>query len=99
MVKEIEANLCFCIFGKNSNIQSGRHFWGEEIFLKIAEQFAQIPCGLTIPTKSLDRNKFVFLHFLQKCQNSKWPSFLRGGNFFLKITKSSLLRYPVGRKF
>ena len=25
-VKEIEANLCFSIFGKNSNIQNGRHF-------------------------------------------------------------------------
>ena len=37
MVKEIEAHLCFYIFGKNSKIQSGRHFWGEEIFLKIAK--------------------------------------------------------------
>ena len=35
MVKEIEANLCFAIFGKNSKIQNGRHFWGGEIFLKI----------------------------------------------------------------
>ena len=34
-VKEIEANLCFAIFGKNSKIQNGRHFWGGEIFLKI----------------------------------------------------------------
>ena len=49
MVKEIEANLCFAIFGKNSKIQNGRHFWG-------------------------------------------------GANF-LKITKSTMLRYPVGRKF
>ena len=48
-VKEIEANLCFAIFGKNSKIQNGRHFWG-------------------------------------------------GANF-LKITKSTMLRYPVGRKF
>ena len=36
-VKEIEANLCFSIFGKNSKIQNGRHFWGEENFLKIAK--------------------------------------------------------------
>ena len=49
MVKEIEANLCFAIFGKNSKIQNGRHFWGGEIFLK--------------------------------------------------ITKSTMVRYPVGRKF
>ena len=48
-VKEIEANLCFAIFGKNSKIQNGRNFWGGENFLKIA--------------------------------------------------KSTLLRYPVGRKF
>ena len=34
-VKEIEANLCFAIFGKNSKIQNGRHFWGGENFLKI----------------------------------------------------------------
>ena len=25
-VKELEANLCFAIFGKNSKIQNGRHF-------------------------------------------------------------------------
>ena len=25
-VKEIEANLCFAIFDKNSKIQNGRHF-------------------------------------------------------------------------
>ena len=48
-VKEIEANLCFAISGKNSKIQNGRHFGGGENFLKIA--------------------------------------------------KSTLLRYPVGRKF
>ena len=48
-VKEIEANLCFASFGKNSKIQNGRHFWG-------------------------------------------------GENFF-KITKSTMLRYHVGRKF
>ena len=34
MVKEIEANLCFAIFGKNSKIQNGRHFWGGEIFFE-----------------------------------------------------------------
>ena len=36
-VKEIEANLCCAIFGKNSKNQNGRHFWGGEIFLKIAK--------------------------------------------------------------
>ena len=36
-VKEIEANLCFAILGKNSKIQNGRHFWGGENFWKIAK--------------------------------------------------------------
>ena len=36
-VKEIEANLCLCIFGENAKIQNGCHFWAEEIFLKIAK--------------------------------------------------------------
>ena len=36
-VKETEAILCFAIFGKNSKIQNGRHFWGGENFLKIAK--------------------------------------------------------------
>ena len=32
MVKEIEANLCFAIFGKSLKIQNGRHFRGGEFF-------------------------------------------------------------------
>ena len=45
-VKEIEANLCFAIFGKNSKIQNGRHFWGGENFLKIAKStFLIYPMG------------------------------------------------------
>ena len=45
-VKEIEANLCFAIFGKNSKIQNGRHFWGGENFLKIAKStFLIYPVG------------------------------------------------------
>ena len=31
-VKETEANLRFAIFGKNSKIQNGCHFWGGENF-------------------------------------------------------------------
>ena len=44
-VKEIKANLCFAIFGKNSKIQNDRHFWGGENFI------AQIPCGSKSSTK------------------------------------------------
>ena len=35
----------------------------------------------------------------QKIENSKWPPFLERGKFFSKIAKSTVLRYPVGRKF
>ena len=35
-VNEI-AHLCFAIFAKNSKIQNGRHIWGRENFLKIAQ--------------------------------------------------------------
>ena len=45
-VKEIEANFCFSILGKNLKIQNGRHFWGGEIFLKIAKiTFLRYPVG------------------------------------------------------
>ena len=45
-VKEIEAILCFAIFGKNSKIQNGRHFWGGENFLKIEKNtFPRYPVG------------------------------------------------------
>ena len=45
-VKEIEAILCFAIFGINLKIQNGRHFWGGEIFLRIAKStFLTYPVG------------------------------------------------------
>ena len=45
-VKEIEADWCFAIFGKNSKIQNGHHFWGGENFLKIAKiAFLRYPVG------------------------------------------------------
>ena len=46
MVKEIEGNSCFAIFGKNSKIQNGRHFWGGENFFKIVKiTFLRYPVG------------------------------------------------------
>ena len=63
-VKEIEANLCFAIFGKNSKIQNGRHLWGGENFLKLArvefpdtlwvENFAEIALSRTV--KEIEAN-------------------------------------------
>ena len=53
-VKEIEANLWFAIFGKNSKIQNGRHFWGGENFLENCKDcIPYIPCESKISTKSL----------------------------------------------
>ena len=101
-VKEIEGNLCFAIFGKNSKIQNGRHFWGGENFLKIAnittlwvENFDEITLSRTV--KEIEANLcFAIFGKNSKIQNGRhfW-----GGEIFLKITKSTMLRYPVGRKF
>ena len=68
-VKEIEGNLCFAIFGKNSKIQNGRHFWGGENFWKIAKiAFLRYPVG-----RKFRRNRSI--------ENSKWPPFLGRGKF------------------
>ena len=101
-VKEIEGNLCFAIFGKNSKIQNGRHFWGGENFFKLArveflwvENFAEIALSRTV--KEIEANLcFAIFGKNSKIQNGRhfW-----GGENFLKITKSTMLRYPVGRKF
>ena len=104
-VKEIEANLCFAIFGKNSKIQNGRHFWGRENFLKIArlhpldtlwvENFDEIALSRTV--KEIEANLlFAIFGKNSKIQNGRhfW-----GGEKFLKIAKSTFLRYPVGRTF
>ena len=104
-VKEIEANLCFAIFGKNSKIQNGRHFWGGEIFLKIANiTFLRYPVGrkfreiaLSRTVKEIEANLcFAIFGKNSKIQNGRhfW-----GGENFWKIAKIAFLRYPVGRKF
>ena len=59
-VKEIEGNLCFAIFGKNSKIQNGRHFWGGEIFFENSlytlwvENFDEIALSRTV--KQIEAN-------------------------------------------
>ena len=53
-VKEIEANLCFAIFGKNSKIQNGRHFWGGgKFFEKLHRLHSLDTLWVEISTKSL----------------------------------------------
>ena len=100
-VKKIEANFCFSIFSKNLKIQNGRHFWEKENVLKIAKStFLRYPVG----RKFQRNNYFAWLRpicvfpFGQKFENSKWPPYVGRGKF-LKIAKSTLLRYPLGRKF
>ena len=47
--------MCFAIFGKNSKIQNGRHFWGGENFWKIAKSiFLRYPVG-----KKFRRNRSI----------------------------------------
>ena len=105
-VKEIEANLCFAIFGKNSKNSKWPPFLGRgKFFWKLprvhcldtlwVENFDEIALPRTV--KAIEVNLF-FSHFWQKYENSKWPPFLGRGKF-LKIAKSTLLRYPVGQKF
>ena len=105
---EIEANLCFAIFGKNSKIQNGRHFWGGENFLKIAKialvryrvgrkfrRNRSISGKFTV--KEIEANLcFAIFGKNSKIQNGRhfW-----GGEIFLKIANITFLRYPVGRKF
>ena len=104
-VKEIETNLRFTIFGKNSKIQNGHHFWEGENFLKIAkitfldtlwvENFDEITLSHTV--KEIEANLcFAIFGKNSKIQNGRhfW-----GGEIFLKIVKIAFLRYPVRRKF
>ena len=113
-VKEIEANLCFAIFGKNSKIQNGRHFWGGEIFLKIANiTFLRYPVESKISMKSLyldtvtgDRSKFAIFAIFGKIFSKipKMAAIFGEGKIFAKNCKTQicfyLLRYPVrDRKF
>ena len=101
-VKEIEANLCFAIFGKNSKIQNGCHFWGGENLLKIAKsRILRYPVGknfdeiaLSRTVKEIEANLcFAIFGKNSKIQNGRrfW-----GGENFLKIAKSTMLRYPMG---
>ena len=102
-VKEIEAILCFSIFGENSKIQNGRHFWGGEIFLKIAnstytlrvENFDEMALSRTV--KEIE----AILCFSIFGENSKIQNgrHFWGGEIFLKIANSTFLLYPAGRKF
>ena len=68
MVKKIEANSCFSIFGKNLKIQNGGHFWGGENFLKIAKStFLRYPMG-----RKFQRNNSYFARLRPICVFPFW---------------------------
>ena len=102
MVKEIEANLCFAIVGKNSKIQNGRHFRGGEFFFKIAKntmlKYLWVEnFDLSRMVKEIEGNLcFAIFGKTSKIQNG---GHFWGGENFLKIAKIAFLRYPVGQKF
>ena len=53
-VKEIEANLCFSIFGRNSKFKMAAIFGERKIFFEICQEYiSYIPGGSKILTKSL----------------------------------------------
>ena len=103
-VKEIEANLCFAIFGKNSKIQNGRHFWGGENFWKIAKIFGKLQrlhsldtlwvenfdeIALSRTVKEIEANLcFAIFGKNSKIQNGR--HFWGGGNFW-KIANITFL--------
>ena len=96
--------MCFAIFGKNSKIQNGRHFWGGENFLKIGKsRILRYPVGRKFcRNRSIshgygDRSKLVFCHFGQKFENSKWPPFLGRGKFFKNYQEYNA-QIPCGSK-
>ena len=84
MVKEIEANFRFSIFGKNSKWLP---YVGRGIFFKNCQGYTgQIPCGfieiaLSRTVKETEAN-LRFFHFRQKLKNSKWPPFLGRVKYF-----------------
>ena len=74
-----------------SKIQTGRHFWKEEEFLKIEQSTLHLyPIGQKFHrNRSIshglgDTRNFKFYHFCQKFENSKWLPLLERGNFFQK---------------
>ena len=97
--------MCFSILGKNSKIQNGRHMWGGEIFLKLQRvHFLDTPWVENFDEIALSRMVkkieviLCFAIFGKNSKNQNGRHFW-GGEIFLKIAKSTMLRYTVGRKF
>ena len=105
MVKEIEANLRFAIFGQNSKIQKWPPFLRRGNFFENCrvhsldtlwvENFDEIALSRTV--KEIEGN-FCFSNFGKNLKIQNGHHFWEEENF-LKIAKSTFLRYPMGRKF
>ena len=87
-VKEIEAILCFVIFGKNSK---WRPFLGRGKFLENwQEHIPKIPCGSKISTKSLylawlrRYKQFCVFPFLAKNRKFKMAAIFGEGKIFFE---------------
>ena len=94
-VKEIQAILCFSIFGKKSKIQNGRHFWrGENFFWKLPrvqsldtlciENFDEIALSRTV--KEIQAI-LCFSIFGKKSKIQNGRHFWRGEIFFWKLPR------------
>ena len=70
-VKEIEANLCFAIFGKNSKIQNGRHFWGRGKFWENCTGYLRNAIFAIFPKFSPPPKMAAILNFRIFAKNGK----------------------------
>ena len=92
-VKEIEGNLCFAIFGKNSKIQNGRHFGEGKIFWKLqilhsldtlwVENFHEIALSRTV--KEIEAN--LCFAILAKIRKFKMAAIFGEGKIFGKLQR------------
>ena len=81
------------------------NFEESKIFLKIAEEFAKIPCGSKMSTKSLYLTRLrrykqiCVFSFWAKIRKFKMAAIFGERKSFLKIVNTTLLRYPVDHNF
>ena len=101
-VKEIVANLCFCIFWQKFENTKWPPFLGRGNFFENwqcsdtlwVENFGEIALSRTV--KEIVANLY-FSIFWQKFENTKWPPFLGRGNV-LEHWQEYIARIPCGSK-
>ena len=105
-VKEIEANFCFFNFWQKFENSKWLPFLGRGKFFENCQEYiAYIPYGSKILTKSLYLarlrrwKQICFFPIFQKNSKIQNGRHMWEEKIFLKIAKSTFLRYPVDRKF